>query len=69
MPKLIHNIQKICEHHENVHIPYRLGCGLAGGNWDELVEAIKNLPVTVVRCDRIPVIDMGIPKKETEPEY
>lgn len=50
--KLIHNIQEICQenHDQDVYIPHLIGCGLAGGNWDRVLDGIKHLTnLTVVQ--------------------
>ena len=49
MPALINAITKTAQEYNDVHIPFRIGCGLAGGNWNELYNAIKHLPITIVQ--------------------
>lgn len=34
---------------DKFYIPYRIGCGLAGGNWEKLEKRIKHLPLIVVK--------------------
>lgn len=58
MDLLVKNLEEVCEdmygfqrivRHDPLWIPYKLGCGLAGGNWEELTERIKDLPINVAR--------------------
>lgn len=48
MDKLVAVLSHICERYHDVYIPKGIGCGLAGGNWDELISRIEHLPLTVV---------------------
>lgn len=47
MGKLVFNIKKALLYAEKnntkLYIPKRIGCGLAGGNWDELYSQLKDL--------------------------
>lgn len=39
-------LKDICCAHKLVYVPYNIGCGLAGGNWDEFVsimDGVSNL--------------------------
>lgn len=51
MDKLVVALHRVCEHYEgrNIYVPYKIGCGLAGGNWDELCMRCSTLPLIVVR--------------------
>lgn len=51
MNVLVDALHEICERYpdKDIYVPYRIGCGLAGGNWNELCERCRNLPITVVR--------------------
>ena len=49
MKLLISKLHDICEIHKDVYIPDHLGCGLAGGDWEELKDGIKDLDITVVK--------------------
>lgn len=49
MNKLVAVLKAVCDRYDNVYIPEKIGCGLAGGCWNELVEKIKDLPITVVK--------------------
>lgn len=46
VPLLIRRLHDICALYSDrkVYIPHRIGCGLAGGNWDEVYDGIKNIP-------------------------
>lgn len=46
MRLLIKNLLRICYQNpkETVYIPYGIGCGLAGGNWNELTKWISDVP-------------------------
>lgn len=50
MPYLIANIKEICDKYKDrtVYVPYLIGCGLAGGNWDELYEEIKDIDNLII---------------------
>lgn len=37
-----------CEPYETVYIPYKIGCGLGGGNWDYIYNQIKGIPNLVI---------------------
>lgn len=52
MEALISNLKYICEKFakQTVYIPKYLGCGLAGGNWDELYAEIKDIENLII-CD------------------
>ena len=43
--KLINVIKKLSEDYpdETIYIPYRIGCGLAGGDWTEVIERLNSL--------------------------
>lgn len=51
MDKLAAGLCNICKHYPNrrIYIPYHIGCGLAGGDWNELLKTLQTLPVIVVR--------------------
>ena len=54
MDKLISNIKVICDTHkdETVYVPYGIGCGLAGGNWDEFVKGVEGIEnLTAVKLE------------------
>ena len=40
MGKLTHSVKRLCELYDMVIIPDHIGCGLAGGNWDDFVSAV-----------------------------
>lgn len=48
--KLVEGIRRVCEHYpdKTVCVPERIGCGLAGADWDEVKGRISDLPVCVV---------------------
>ena len=50
MEKLVKILSDVCKKYpdRNIYIPCGIGCGLAGGNWEELVRQINDLPLTVV---------------------
>lgn len=37
-----------CEPYEKVYIPYKIGCGLGGGNWNYIYDQIKDIPNLVI---------------------
>ena len=43
--KLINVIKKLNEDYpdETIYIPYKIGCGLAGGDWTEVIERLNSL--------------------------
>lgn len=54
---LINNIREICQTHPNqcVYIPYKIGCGLAGAEWNTIYKQIKDLPNLFIvqrECDK-----------------
>ena len=34
-----------CDHYQNLAFPYKIGCGLAGGNWDHYLTMIRDFAV------------------------
>lgn len=49
---LVRNINIVCEKYPDkmVYVPYLIGCGLAGGDWDIVFDGIKdNENLTIVR--------------------
>jgi len=50
MDKLIHSLKNLRESYpdEIIYVPYKIGCGLAGGNWDEFIEKAKDIPNLIV---------------------
>ena len=40
MAKLAHNIKRLCELYDIVIVPDHIGCGLAGGNWEDFLSAV-----------------------------
>ena len=34
---------------QQIYVPYGIGCGLAGGNWQELVRRTEELPIIAVK--------------------
>lgn len=48
---LIRNLERICNRYagQEIWIPYLIGCGLAGGNWEYLTKRIERLPLKVAR--------------------
>ena len=34
-----------CDHYQNLTFPYKIGCGLAGGNWDHYLTMIRDFAV------------------------
>lgn len=54
--RLVNNIKDVCKDHaissntpyERVYIPYKIGCGLGGGNWDYIYSQIKDIPNLVI---------------------
>lgn len=49
--KLLNNIKRVISISNGlpVYIPYGIGCGLAGGNWDVLQSLIQDLDIIVVK--------------------
>lgn len=53
---LVRNIKSICKDsavgfdtlYKTVYIPYKIGCGLGGGNWDYIYNQIKDIPNLVI---------------------
>ncbi len=47
---LVSALSDVCRQHpeSDVYIPGYIGCALAGANWEEVREKIRNLPLTVV---------------------
>lgn len=49
---LIKNIRKAHEYAESkglkLHIPYLVGCGLGGGDWNKVYDGIKDLDLVIV---------------------
>lgn len=50
MDKLIYSLKNLRETYpdEIIYVPYKIGCGLAGGNWDEFIEKAKVIPNLIV---------------------
>lgn len=54
--RLVNNIKTVCKTpalelkvpYERVYIPYKIGCGLGGGNWDYIYNQIKDIPNLVI---------------------
>lgn len=54
--RLVNNIKDVCKSHaissntpyERVYIPYKIGCGLGGGDWDYIYNQIKDIPNLVI---------------------
>lgn len=54
--RLVNNIKTICTEnnisgctsYETVYIPYKIGCGLGGGDWDYIYDQIKDIPNLVI---------------------
>lgn len=54
--RLVNNIKTICLDddvscgtlYETVYIPYKIGCGLGGGDWDCIYNQIKDIPNLVI---------------------
>lgn len=54
--RLINNIKTVCktpalvlnEPYERVYIPYKIGCGLGGGDWNYIYNQIKDIPNLVI---------------------
>lgn len=46
MRLLVKNILKVCYQNADmtVYVPYGIGCGLAGGDWDELTAWLSDVP-------------------------
>lgn len=51
MDVLVRDLEYLCTAYpeDKFYIPYRIGCGLAGGDWEELEKRIKHLPLIVVK--------------------
>lgn len=43
------NDQKITHTKTPIYIPYGIGCGLGGANWEDIETRIKDLDITVVK--------------------
>lgn len=54
MDKLVAALHRICDRYDgwDIYVPYKIGCGLAGGDWEELCARCTNLPITAVKLDR-----------------
>jgi O-acetyl-ADP-ribose deacetylase (regulator of RNase III) len=39
----LYSLEKILEKEDSLAFPYKIGCGLAGGNWNEYLSAINDL--------------------------
>ena len=50
MDKLIYGLKNIRETYPDdiIYVPYKIGCGLAGGNWDEFLQKAKYIPNIIV---------------------
>ena len=54
--RLVNNIKDVCKNHaissntpyERVYIPYKIGCGLGGGDWNYIYDQIKDIPNLVI---------------------
>lgn len=54
--RLVNNIKDVCKDHaissntpyERVYIPYKIGCGFGGGDWDYIYDQIKDIPSLVI---------------------
>lgn len=54
--RLVNNIKTVCKipalelkaSYERVYIPYKIGCGLGGGNWDYIYNQIKDIPNLII---------------------
>lgn len=54
--RLIKNIKTMCndtiglsqEKYKQIYIPYKIGCGLGGGDWDYIYNQIKDIPNLVI---------------------
>lgn len=54
--RLVNNIKTICKTpdigfdkpYETVYIPYKIGCGLGGGDWNYIYDQIKDIPNLVI---------------------
>ena len=54
--RLVNNIKTICTEgsisfstsYKRVYIPYKIGCGLGGGDWDYIYDQIKDIPNLVI---------------------
>ena len=50
--KLVKILTDVCNkysEYEEIWIPYGIGCGLAGGNWENIVFRIERLPLNVAK--------------------
>lgn len=54
MDKLVDGLHRICAQYvdHDIYVPYKIGCGLAGGDWNELCERCAGLPIVAVRLPR-----------------
>lgn len=50
MDKLIYSLKNLRESYpdEIIYVPYKIGCGLAGGSWHEFVEKAQDIPNLIV---------------------
>lgn len=48
MDKLVSVLTTLCNKFGHIYVPKYIGCGLAGGDWNELVKRINHLNITVV---------------------
>lgn len=50
MDKLIGGLKKIRKDYPDdvIYVPYKIGCGLAGGDWDEFMQKAKDIPNLIV---------------------
>lgn len=51
MDKLVSGVKRVCEKYagRKIYVPHRIGCGLAGGDWNEFSRRCAELPIVVVR--------------------
>ena len=51
MDKLVRALERVCNKYsdEDVYVPYRIGCGLAGGDWSEFCSRCASFPLIVVK--------------------
>lgn len=51
VPHLVQALADLCEAYPDlpVYVPYNIGCGLAGADWNEVSHAIEHLPITVCK--------------------
>jgi hypothetical protein len=50
MDKLVDGLRRIRTKYPDdiIYVPYKIGCGLAGGNWDEFLQKAQNIPNIIV---------------------